>query len=328
MGEERYIDDPMDCAFIEMKPPKGWQEGKSDREANRHRALVREAGIRLPYAKKVDHALKVLRSASQRDGVVWAVSYSGGKDSTVASFLAEKVMGRLPHVYADTRLEYAATRRTIASRKGCSGCDLHIARSSVPPISVWREGLPLFSKEIASKIRQFQNTGNEAHLKKVPEKFHAGIRELTQRGIRVSEKCCDVLKKTPMRAMDKRLGITGHITGVRAVESRARKLGWLERGALYYSARNKMWLCHPLIYWTAADIARCIRENHLVIETPPLRGSGCVCCAFGAHIASSQGKENAIQHLYRTNRKMWTAFVENTRLAEAMDVLEIPCRES
>jgi len=87
-----------------------------------------------------------------------------------------------------------------------------------------------------------------------------------------------------------------------------------------------MWLCHPLSFWTEADIYTYLEAHRIQIETPPRGSTGCVCCPFGAHLDQRAGKENVIQELYRTNPRMWTAIMDDWGFREALEIAGIKVR--
>lgn len=306
--------EPDDCSLVMLDMPDGWQSGSADQNDLRMRGMVREAGIRLPYERKIRHALRVLEQAFQKD-VNWAVSYSGGRDSSVVSHLIEtRLPGvKLPHVMSNTRMEYPETMQTVRRRFEHLRSLGYVCGYAVPehrPAELWHKiGIPLWSKMIASKYRQYYATGNEAHMRRVPRSLHDAFRRLRSARIQVTDKCCDELKKKPMKKWDKAHGITGKITGTRCSESRARKLMWLQRGTLYNSSRNGTWLCHPLAFWTLQDVLRYINENEVDVTVPktPSGSSGCVTCLFGCHMSAMEGSENAMQILARQNPRMHQA---------------------
>lgn len=325
-------EEPDDCSWVMLDHPGNWQsadKSAAEKEQLRFRALTRERGIRLPYSRKIAHACKIIRMAHELEEVRWGLSFSAGKDSTVLSHIITERLGlRVPHIMSNTRMEYPETNRQMrAWRKwlAARGVDLHVAYPDKRPKEVWQMGHPLWSKEIASKVRQFQRTGNEAHLKRVPEWLRPTVRSVAEAGYPITEKCCDELKKKPLTAMQRSLGITGTFTGIRCSESRARKLMWLQRGALYKSARNKnLWMCHPLAYWTGEDILRYMAENQIpFIATPGRGGSGCVTCGFGAHIAQREGKENPIQLLHRINPTLWKTAMDRWGYREPLQAAGI-----
>lgn len=327
--EEQFSDDPLDCAFVEMELPKGWQQGRSDKEQLRHRGRVRHAGTKLPLKDKIAHAMKVIESAYNREEVTWALSYSGGADSTVVSHIVVQQMGLKPiHVFADTRLEYSSPRRQVTRwRKWLRQrkVELVTVRSDKRPLEVWQDGLPIGSKMVASKARQYQATGNERHLARLAPEMRKGIIAATEAGWPISEKCCDILKKKPMMKFDREHHITGHITGQRVQEAEARKLAWLQRGALYHSSRNRQWLCHPLAYWTTADVVAYMANNRVPFEgrSQEQRRSGCSICGFGCHL-DKYPEENTIQSLARYHPKMYNDLACESGMVDCMDLMGIP----
>jgi 3'-phosphoadenosine 5'-phosphosulfate sulfotransferase (PAPS reductase)/FAD synthetase len=322
--------DSLDCALITLDMPQGWQKsavGKSEVEVDeiRRRALLLSAGQREPLNRKIDFALRVMERAQQTPAN-WALSFSAGRDSTVLSHLAVEVMGwKLPHVMSNTRMEHAETLRQAGRwRTWLSerGTELHTVYPDRRPGEVWTElGLPLFSKEYASKVRQFQNTGNERHLDRLPDDLRAQAKQLSDAGIKATEQCCDALKKDPMHAWDARNGITGHLHGVRAEESRSRRMIFLQQGALYHSTRHKQWLSAPLIHWTREDIDTYIARNKIPIEFT--ERTGCVTCMFGAHLSRGM---NALEKLHRENPKMWNEALDGWKYRDALDLLQISYR--
>lgn len=333
---EHDIDDPLDCVFIELDQPPEWQTRNKSlatrRELSR-RGKARAMGQKEPLWKKIDFAMRVIERAMTKDGVSWAVSFSAGNDSTVLSHLIVKRMGlKTPHIMSNTRLEYPQTYRNAKTWKAWlseHNVELHMAIPDLRPDEVWaKHGLPLYSKEVASKYRQWIRTGNDNHLKKVPSQLHDGFRKLRDAGIELTDKCCDELKKKPMRAKDKQLGINGHLTGSRAEESNARRLAYLQRGALYNSTRNRMWLANPLVHWLRQDIEQYQSENGIQLEQIPTETgrSGCVNCAFGCHIEQAAGRTNSLQLLHQQNPKMHEHTMNSHRFQEACDLAGIHTR--
>lgn len=330
---EHDIPDPLDCEYIELEQPEEWQNSdkseKTRRELSR-RGKARALGQAQSLSRKIDFAMRVIERAMTKKDVSWAVSFSAGNDSTVLSHIVVKRMRlKLPHIMSNTRLEYPETYRNAKRWKEwleSEGVALHTALPKLKPDEVWEQyGLPLFSKELASKYRQWYQTGNDAHLKKVPEYLHAAFHRLREAQIQLTDKCCDELKKKPMREIDKKLGITGHLTGARAQESNARRVAFLQRGALYHSTRNQMHIGNPLVHWMREDIAEYLRKNEIVVEQIPTPSgrSGCVNCAFGCHLEQAAGRTNSLQILYSRNPKMHEHTMTNNRMQEACDLAGI-----
>jgi len=330
---EHSIDDPLDCEFIELEQPEDWQssaKSHATRAECSRRATALSMGQKMSFDRKIDYSMRVVERAMTKK-VKWAISYSAGSDSTVLSHIVVKRMRlNVPHIMSNTRLEYPETYRNAKVwKKWLSqfNVQLHMAIPDLRPDEVWaKHGLPLFSKEVASKYRQWRATGNWNHIKNhVPKYLWDKLVALDEAGIDLTDKCCDELKKKPMMAKDKELGITGHLTGTRCEESQARRLMYIQRGSLYNSTRNRMWLCHPLTHWTKGDIEHYKSQVGIRLESIPTETgrSGCVNCAFGCHIAQAMGQKNSLQILAERNPKMHAHTMSNHRFQEACDIAGI-----
>lgn len=330
---EHDIPDPLDCEFIELEQPEEWQQAEKSYEARQElsrRGTARARGQKESLSRKIDFSMRVIERAMTKE-VNWAVSFSAGNDSTVLSHLLVEKMGlKLPHIMSNTRLEYPETYRNLKTWKAwltARDVELIVALPELRPQEVWaKTGIPLFSKEMASKYHQWVATGNDNHLKKVPEYLRAPFKRLKDAGVQLTNKCCDELKKKPMRAVDKARGFTGHLTGVRCAESGARKLAYLQRGALYHSSRNRQWIGNPLVHWMSDDISEYQRKYGIQIEQiASVTGrSGCVNCAFGCHIDTAKGELNSLQILYETNPKMHEKTMGEWGFQKACDIAGIP----
>jgi 3'-phosphoadenosine 5'-phosphosulfate sulfotransferase (PAPS reductase)/FAD synthetase len=330
---EHNIEDPLDCEYIELDYPAEWQSANKSVSARREisrRGKARALGMKQPLWRKIDFAMRVIERAMAKEDVSWAVSFSAGNDSTVLSHLVVKRMGlKTPHVMSNTRLEYPQTYRNAKTWKAWLAehdVVLHTALPELKPDEIWaKHGLPLFSKELAGKYEQWFRTGNENHLRTVPDHIRPAFDRLKAAGIELTGKCCDELKKKPMRVLAKQLGLSGYLTGSRAQESNARKMGYLQRGALYHSSRNRMWIGNPLVHWSKDDIHQYQTDNGIELEQIPTTTgrSGCVNCAFGCHIDQAAGRLNSLQILYEQNPKMHERTMENHRYQEACDLAGI-----
>jgi len=326
-------EDPLDCAMIQLEMPQGWQkraEAKSPAEyaelENRGRVL--SAGMSMSLDRKIDYSLRVIERALQVNPS-WAVSFSAGRDSTVLSHLIVQVFGaKIPHVMSNTRMERPEVLKQAAVWRewlGSRGTSLHMVYPSLRPGEVWHQvGLPIWSKMIASKVRQFQATGNEAHLRSIPQALHSQVRTLTDAGVAVTDQCCDRLKKDPLHAFDHEHGIGGHFVGIRAEEARNRRMSFIQQGALYESVRHRQWIANPLIHWLRADIDTYLERNGIA---PPFTArSGCVTCMFGDHL-KEEDDLNALQQLHRQNPKLWAQALHEWGYRDALDRIGMSYRE-
>ncbi len=322
-----------DCAAVMMPIMPFWNSQNKTEAEKAHiinRAQTLQAGIRMPYEEKLVHTEKVLKIALEQP-VSWAVSYSGGSDSTMLSHLMVERLGlKLTHVMSNTRMEYPETIKMANywyGRLRAQGVDCHTVFPEHRPNVLWKKiGVPLWSKEIAYKYRKFLASDSDKIPSHVPENLWASFRRLKGLGIKVTDKCCDELKKKPMKKWDKLHKITGHFTGIRCAESRPRRLMWLQRGAVYNSVMHKMWMAHPLVFWTKDEITRYLVEHDIPMLRPNTvrGGSGCVACLFGCHLAAREGEPNALQQLKVSNEKAWKAALDEWGYRDVLDLLEIP----
>lgn len=323
-----------DCSLIMLPMPPFWNDkDKTDAQKQEivDRAQTLQRGLELSYEKKVRLAKKVIKQALDK-GIKWAVSYSGGKDSTVLSHLMVETMGikHIPHVMSNTRMEYPETGKNVSAwyaRLRAAGVECHTVFPDVRPKELWSKiGLPLWSKQISYKYRKYFHSDDDRISKAVPLNLIEKFKKLKAAGYMVTDKCCNELKKKPMKKWDKQHGIKGHFTGVRCAESRDRRLAWILQGALYHATMHNTWICNPLAFWTEADVERYMQENQIGYLRPPTirGGSGCVTCMFGCHLAAQRGELNALQQLSILNPKMHKTALDDWGYREVLDFLEIP----
>jgi 3'-phosphoadenosine 5'-phosphosulfate sulfotransferase (PAPS reductase)/FAD synthetase len=324
------IRDAMDCSLIMLPNPRGWNDKNKTPEQIaeiKDRAQTLQTGIGLSYENKLLHARKVIRAALESPAR-WQLSYSGGKDSTVLSHLMFfDLKEKVPHVNSNTRMEYPETVAQIQkwySMMRYYEIDCHVVFPDKRPKELWREiGVPLWSKMIAYKYRKFFNSPDDRISKDVPANLVPVFHKLKAAGFKVTDQCCDELKKKPMKKFAKKQGFTGSFTGVRCAESRMRRLNWIRFGSLYNSSyHGDQWICNPLSFWTESDVFRYLDENGIRPEsTSSARGgSGCVTCMFGCHIS----KTNSMQELAVNNPKMHQVALDDWGYREVLDFLEIP----
>lgn len=67
----------------------------------------------------------------------------------------------------------------------------------------------------------------------------------------VSERCCDIMKKRPMKKYQKETAAYP-IIGTMACESRNRKLSWIQNGCNAFDAKEPK--SQPMSFWTEQDV--------------------------------------------------------------------------
>lgn len=218
------------------------------------------------------------------------VSFSGGKDSTVLLDIARQVDPNILAVFSDTGLEYPELKEHVKSHD-----NVLIVRPDMTFKEVLnRYGYPVLTKEIARAINTARNTpsGKVAWNKFIKpvstlydySKYKALI--FADLDFKISDSCCDVMKKRPMHKI-KKFPIVGTMT----TESISRKREWLKAGCNVYTGKIQ---CRPISFWTEKDIFEYTVQNNLkqceVYGEFTCEGcsgckrTGCIYCAFGAHL--------------------------------------------
>lgn len=193
----------------------------------------------LPLDAKIQMSMNRIKAWYDHwDGDVY-LALSGGKDSQVVGELLDMMGGKyakIPRVFSNTGLEMPEivkhVRSYLAKERGWNIVEVRPKKTYQ---KVWQEeGIPLVSKKVARQIRTLKAgpTGNGDTYKLYDEgitsKGHAAPnwklakkwRHLVDNpNIKTTEKCCDYLKKDPMKNFEKDTGLKGRcITGMMADE--------------------------------------------------------------------------------------------------------------
>lgn len=102
--------------------------------------------------------------------------------------------------------------------------------------------------------------------------------------------------------------------GVLATESQKRYTAWMKDGCNAFEAKRP--ISSPLAFWTKQDILRYIKNNNIPIasvygeivedggklKTTGRDRTGCIFCAFGAHLEKSP---NRFERLKQTHPQLW-----------------------
>lgn len=149
------------------------------------------------------------------------------------------------------------------------------------------------------------------------------------REVKISQACCDVLKKEPSEALQATLGIDVIFKGLMASESRTRATNFLTRGYLFesqrkYLGRDSFYHCNPISIWTDQDIWDYIRRFH--VPYAPLYDMGWTDAAGEWHTIPRNGcmacgtdllyPNNHLATLRHTHPQAWRAFMKKGMAAE------------
>ena len=261
------------------------------------------------------------------------LSFSGGKDSTVLRHIIKNhciAVYDCPSVFVDTGLEYPEIKAFASEH---ADVVLHPTMSFNKVIA--RYGYPIIGKQQARGIRDLQNAhgqndatvnlrltgynrkGVYCSTQKLGDKWH----HLKDAPFKVSEQCCEVMKKKPIGKYAKE-ALRAPITATMCEESNARTRAWLQNGCNAFYAKNPT--SQPMSFWTEQDVL-----EYLVTEKVPYcsiygeikqdeagryfttgeHRTGCMFCAFGAHLETTP---NRFERMRETHPKQHAYCMKST----------------
>nr|WP_243259487.1 phosphoadenosine phosphosulfate reductase family protein [Eubacterium sp. 1001713B170207_170306_E7] len=276
------------------------------------------------------------------------VSFSGGKDSTVLLDLARHIYPDIPAIFVDTGLEYPEIRRFALSQDNVFRLKPKLRFDEV----IKEYGYPVISKRVAGAV--------EDAKRNLPlGKITTGIQQLMgtyQEGrswfsfpkwyflidapFKISVRCCDVMKKAPIKAFQHTHGFQPMV-GTLAEEGMQRKVNWYQYGCNIFDSKNPV--SRPLSFWRNQDILAYLKQTGLpfssvygaIVEeaqmtmpfmerklrTTKCDRTGCIYCMFGIHLDQ---RPNRFERLRYTHPKQYQYCVEQLGCGKVLDFLEIP----
>lgn len=291
----------------------------------------------LPLERKIEMTSERIRGWYEHYNGNVAISFSGGKDSTVLLDIARNhwMCGYdIKGVFVDTGLEYPEIRQFVKTFD-----NIEIIRPKMSFVEVIKKyGYPIISKEISMILyyaRSGGTTGDYCMKKLNGELMYKGkpspynctkYKPLLETDFPISNKCCDIMKKQPIHQYSKKNGVY-FMTAEMACESRLRTQKWQQHGCNGFDL--EMPKSTPMAFWTEQDVLEYIYKNNLPISEPygkvvlnecqfDIYGNehykgpkyattgcdrtGCMFCAFGAHL--EKGKTR-FQRLKETHPKQY-----------------------
>ncbi len=258
------------------------------------------------------------------------ISYSGGKDSTVLSHIAKSMYPDILHIFANTTTEYPETIKHIKWEKEKNKTNI----ITVLPVDAKGEtwtfkkvveiyGYPVYSKRVSNAIRTYQHALSEKTKNNSREYIYRNFKKYDKyKELPISDKCCDKLKKEPLKRKAKELGLKCAILGILASESYQREKEWLEYGCnVFYEHHDNQ--SKPLSFWTDDDIHEYIKKYKVKISSLYKMGykrNGCMYCGFG--VQHEPEGCNRFQKLKQTHPVQYEYFVKN--FGSLMIDFEIP----
>lgn len=248
------------------------------------------------------------------------VAFSGGKDSTVLLDIVRRIYPDVPAVFCDTGLEFPEVRQFARSQE-----NVVVLRPDMNFRKVIETyGYPVISKRVADTVEYGHKPGSyrwkELHGEIIrsngtPSEFNCEKWcYLLDAPFKVSSRCCNIMKKQPMKKYAKETGRVP-IIATMTDESRSRRSVWLKQGCNAFTKKNPS--SQPMSFWTEADVLEYLHTYQIpyapvygkIVQdewggwtTTGEKRTGCVFCAFGAHLEKSP---NRFQRLKITHPKLW-----------------------
>ena len=224
----------------------------------------------------------------QLEGNVY-VSFSGGKDSTALLHQVRRIYPNVPAVFVDTGLEYPEIRDFVKNIDNVLWLKPKMPFTQV----IEKYGYPVISKETAQKIKEVRETKSEKLKSKRingDEKGNGKISEkwqfLINAPFKISDRCCHVMKKEPVKKYEKETG-RGAIVGTMASDSRLRESSYLQHGCNSFEGRP---MSTPMAFWLESNVWDYIKKYNIPYSKIYDMGytrTGCMFCMFGLHLDES-----------------------------------------
>lgn len=276
------------------------------------------------------------------DGQVY-VSFSGGKDSTVLLHIVRELYPDVPSVFVDTGLEYPEIRAFVNTVGNVTW--LRPKMNFKKAIETY--GYPIISKEVSDAVSMAKR-GFKSGIQKLEGKNSRGEEEpfrksfikwapLVDAPFMVSDECCNVMKKKPVKQYEKESGRKPLIATM-ACESAWRQTGWERTGCnSFHSARP---ISNPIAFWTEQDVLEYIshfkipyasiygdivRDSNDKYQTTGAKRTGCMFCMFGVQC---EKEPNRFQKMKVTHPKQYEFCMKpisagGLGLAEVLDYIGI-----
>lgn len=276
----------------------------------------------LPLKAKIQMSNKRIKEWYDNWGGQVYVSFSGGKDSTVLLHMVRKLYPKVVGVFVDTGLEYPEIRKFVKTINNVIWLKPKMNFKEV----LEKYGYPVISKENAQKIEEIRNTksdklrnkrlyGDEKGYGKLPEKW----KPMLDAPFLISGKCCNVMKKAPMKRYEKDSGQKPFV-GLMASDSSGRKTSYLRNGCNAYTQRP---MSNPLGFWMEKDVWKYIKKYDLEISKIYRMGyprTGCMFCMFGVHL---EPLPTRFQRMKKTHPKLYKYCIEELGCGEVLDYIGI-----
>ena len=292
-----------------------------------------------PLARKIQVTQTRIMEWYYHYGGNVAVSFSGGKDSTVLLDMARRAFPEIRAVFVDTGLEYPEIREFVKTVPNVVWLRPELAFPKV----IERYGYPIVSKEVARRI-YYARKGSAwafqhlAGLNKdgTPSRFNERFmkwRFLLDAPFPISDYCCTVMKKQPIHRFTRQTGAM-QIIGTMACESAIRQNSYLKNGCNAFHKKEPT--SQPMSFWLEQDVLQYLQftgipyasgiygqitEQKGKLVTTGAHRTGCMFCMFGAHL---EKEPNRFQRMALTHPNQYDYCIHQLGCGAALDYIGVP----
>ena len=271
-----------------------------------------------------DRIQKIQQIISQYGEENFAMSFSGGKDSTVLSALIDMALpgNKIPRVYANTGIEYKMIFDFVSKKAEVDNRVVILKPTKSIKQMLEEDGYPFKSKYHSMIVSIWQNRGieNSETVKnylelQTPKSGKKKLRNhLCPKILRyqfyqgapfkISDKCCDRLKKEPLRKFQKEHNKPYSIIGIMPSEG-----GQRESAKCLAFSGDKLKAFQPLVPITKEWEDWFIETYNIEIceiYKPPynFERTGCKGCPFNPHVQQSL---DVLEEFFPNERKQCEA---------------------
>lgn len=295
----------------------------------------------LSLEEKIEQSIIRIREWYEAwDGSVFG-AFSGGKDSTVMMDIIWKVYPDIPAVFYNTGLEFPEITSFV--KKLTETHPIEVIRPDMPFHEVVNKyGYPVISKKMSLYISQVQTArdpnsatvklrlkginskGEFSQIEKISKKWQF----LCYSGTKISNKCCDILKKGPSQKYIKMSGRQAPFVGIMASDGGQRTLTYLKYGCNAFDSKTpRSW---PLSFWNEKDIWNYIKKYKLPyskIYELGYPGTGCMFCMYGVHIQQLVSGTNRFIMMKKTHPKQYDYCINKLGLGKVLELIRVPYGE-
>lgn len=283
----------------------------------------------LPLELKIEKSKVRIREWYYKNNGQVYVSFSGGKDSTVLLHLVRSEFPDVVAVFSDTGLEYPEIKEFIKTIPNVEWLKPKMSFLQV----IEKYGYPVISKEVSEMIYQVHqykesnpkliekrmNGIGKNKVGKIPEIW----KPLLNADFKISNKCCNVLKKAPFAKFERERELKP-IVGTMTEESRQRKQSWLKHGCNAFDSKRPISL--PISFWSEEDIWEYIKLNNIEyskIYDMGYKRTGCVYCLYGCQ--KEKEGEGRFERMKITHPQLYKYVIENMKIGDILKKVNELC---